>query len=564
MANLNRDVAELLTDWAFYAELAGENPFKVRALTAGAWAIQGSTENLADLAREKRLSEISGIGKGLAAGITEFINTGKILEFENLRARFPSGLLEIREVRGLGPKKIAALYSSLGIASLGELEYACRENRLLELKGFGVKTQTAILKQLEEQKVRRGKLLLPQARALAEEWQAALAEASGVRRVEITGDVRRALETADSIDFVVAANPTPDLDHSLESILGTRSESLPQGPREYIHESGVRARVYLLPPEDAAAFTLALLKSSASAEFLASLGASLPQAATEKELFQKLNLPFFPLEVRELAVDTTKNALQATAAAELERLVEAQDIRGIFHAHTNASDGSHSLEEMVEACQKAGLSYLGISEHSESAGYAGGLDAQKILKQRTEVAKLNAKLTGFRIFHGIESDIRKNGDLDYPVEVLRDFDFVIASLHGGLSQPGPEITDRVCRALENPFTTWLGHPTGRLLLGRAGADLDMEKVITTAKTNGKSFELNANPYRLDLDWRWFPRLRAENLSLGIFPDAHSCEGIADFHYGITMARKGGMRKRDIVNTKNLVEISQWLADQRRA
>lgn len=554
----NAEIAAVFAEIAFFSELADANPFKIRALQNGARAIEETGEDVATLARENRLGEIAGVGKGLAAAIKEFLNTGKVAELEALRREFPPGLLELKSVPGLGPKRIKKLYDELGIASLTELEYALNENRLVELKGFGEKMQKKFQAALADLKASRGRILLPRALEAGEAVLAALAKVSGVKRAEETGELRRRLETVGSLDFVLETGAEAPKPKTIASALAkleiTPTDSDAADPElcfTGVNADGIAVRVFAAP---AAKFAALEIELTGSSEFLAALNEKNGATAkfkTEAEYFAAHDLPWIPPEARE--------GDPREIARNIASLVEEKDIRGIFHAHTTASDGTATLAEMAARCQELGFEYLGVSDHSQSAGYAGGLKADAILRQREEVERLNAKFTGFRIFHGIESDIKNDGALDYPEKVLKEFDFVIASLHGGFQMPRAEMTERVCTALANPFTTWLGHATARLLLGRRGVDLDMDAVLAAAAKHRKSIELNANPYRLDLDWRHLRQARQKKIPIGIFPDAHSTGGIADFRWGVIMARKGGLTKADVVNTKPLKEMEAWLA-----
>jgi DNA polymerase (family 10) len=459
------------------------------------------------------LAKTQGIGKGSLAVIEEVLKTGKLKELDELNEKYPASLFELTTIRGLGPKKIKVLFKDLGISSVAELEYACQENRLIELKGFGEKTQKMILDRIAEMKFNSGKVLLPTALEEAEAVEEQLEKNKNVKEFYRVGALARLLEVQEKLEYLVVGKVDA----------GKIKASI---PIEF-HEC----------------------KPGAVAEEKFRLTAS--------EGFKKRwkgKTPELPSELLDDAFDFSEK--------EKIDLVDTKQIRGIFHAHTTASDGANSLEEMVEGCIERGLEYFGVSDHSKSAFYARGLEDKRIDEQRKEIDKVREKFPNFTIFHGIESDILADGSLDYPDKVLKKFDFVIASVHGGMRMNREQMTARLVKALENPYTTWIGHLSGRLLLGRPGYDFDWEKLVRAAEKSGAGFELNANPYRLDVDWRLLPDLRRHKIPLGIFPDAHSVNGIDDLKYGVMMARKGGMSAKQISNTMNAKEMSAWLSTRK--
>lgn len=503
MAELNQELAGILEQMAFLAELKDENPFKVRALANAAGIIGELPTPLPDLIASGEIKKIPGVGKGTQAIVAEFVSKGTVSEFEELKKGFPEGLLELREVRGLGPKKIKALYQDLNIASLAELEYACQENRLLDLKGFGEKTQASILKNIKALQGYKGKVILPVALAEAEELKETLEKGKGISRAEITGAVRRHDEIVAELELLVCGK-------GAEAVLEKEGFAKGDGAFTKTTERGLRAKVHVAP---------------------------------EKE---------FESRWKETSGDLPSG----------KDLIEEKDIRGVFHLHTTWSDGKNTLEEMVAAAQELGYEYLGVSDHSQTAFYAQGLDEKRVLQQKEEIAKVQKKFPKVRIFHGIESDILADGSLDYPKVFLKNFDFVIASVHGQMKMKREEMTKRLCKALENPATTWLGHLTGRILLGREPYDFDLDQVLGCAAANGKSIELNANPYRLDIDWRLLPKAVKMGVGVGIHPDAHSVGGLSDTKYGVWMARKAGLTAAQVLNTKSAREMEAWLAERK--
>lgn len=536
----NDSFAQILADMAFFAEMRDENPFKVRALANAASIFEENTTPLPELIASGEIKKMPGVGKGTQALALEFAETGAVKEFEKLKEGFPPGLLEIREVRGLGPKKIKVLYDQLQIGSLAELQYACEENRLVDLKGFGEKTQASVLKNLQLIRANQGKVILPVGLQEAEEIQESLSNLNGAERVELTGELRRHNDVISSLDFLIEGK-----EKSLQAGLEKLGFADAKGTWNKTTERGIAARVWIT---DSDHFGTRLLETTGPAEYLAQFGA-IPAAASEEDIFSKKKMPFLPAESRDLG-RAPKN------------LIEEKDIRGVFHLHTDWSDGKDSLETMAEAAVKLGYEYLGLSDHSQTAFYAHGLDEKRVIQQKKEIEKVQEKFPSLRIFHGIESDILADGSLDYPAAFLKNFDFVVASVHGQMKMPREGMTKRLCRALENPATTWMGHWTGRLLLGREGFDFDMEKVLACAAKHGKSIELNANPYRLDIDWRLLPQVVKLGIPIGIHPDAHSAHGLEDTRYGVWMARKAGLTASQITNTKTRKEMESWLAERK--
>ncbi len=536
----NQELAAVLEKMAFLAELKDENPFKVRALSNAAGIIGELPKPLEEVVASGEIKKIPGIGKGTQAIVAEFLGSGKVTEFEELQKGLPEGVLELREVRGLGPKKIKSLYTELGVGSLAELEYACLENRLLDLKGFGEKTQASVLKNIKALQGYKGKVILPvalqEAEALIAEWS----DLPGVSRAELTGDLRRHSEVVPQLDLLLAGK-----EKEITSALLKQGFQEKAGALEKLSEHGLKVRAHLATPAN---FGSRWVETTGPGEFVAKLG-ELGAFSSEEEAFASAKKKILPPECRDLG--------QAPAG-----LIEEGDIKGVFHLHTTWSDGKNTLEEMADAAVKLGLEYLGVSDHSQTAFYAHGLDEKRVMEQKKEIEKVQKKHPNLRIFHGIESDILSDGSLDYPASFLKNFDFVIASVHGQMRMSRQDMTRRICRALENPATTWLGHWTGRILLGREAYDFDLDEVLKCAADNGKAIELNANPYRLDIDWRLLPEAVKLGIGIGIFPDAHSAGGLADTKYGVWMARKAGLKAADVLNTKTRSEMEKWLQEKR--
>ncbi|MCO5142566.1 MAG: PHP domain-containing protein [Oligoflexia bacterium] len=534
------EFSNILRELAFLSELKSENPFKIKALQNSARVLEDEESDLPELFETGEIKNISGVGKGTIALAKEFLEHQQIQEHEALKKEFPETIFELLEVPGLGPKKAKTLYSELSIGSLTELEYACRENRLLELKGFGEKTQQNILKEIKDILMNRGKVILPIALFESEEWLEKLSSLPDCKKVLLSGDLRRKLEVIDCIYFLIEG------DEKKISLL-LKNLGFSKKDDEYLSstQSGLPIKVKISESKN---FAKDLFVSTGPKEYVEE---HLAKTNTFSLGDNNLEVSFPIPELRDLNL-----------SIEEKNLVSEKDIRGIFHMHTKYSDGKNTIEEMVQAAQNLGMEYIGISEHSASAFYANGLKKDRILEQRKEIEKIQKKYPDLRIFHGIESDILVDGSLDYPDSILKEFDFVIASIHGQMKMDSKLMTERIIKAVENPYTTWLGHWTGRILLGRNSFNFDYEKVISSMKNNGVEIELNANPYRLDVDWKIIPEFKKAKIKVGIFPDAHSTEGLVDFRYGVWMARKSGLSSSDIRNTLSADEMSSWLLNRK--
>jgi DNA polymerase (family 10) len=532
---------ELLHEIQRLMELKGENPFKIRAFEKAAQNLSGR-EDLTERAQHGTLTELPGIGKAIAEIVTEHVLQGSSKVRDELAQSLPPGLVELTQVPGLGPKKALLLIQELGIQSLGELEYACKENRLLNLRGFGPKMQQKILEGIAFQNQHQGFQRLSDAFPVAEEFLQFFQKESGGIRISETGALRRRLETLQELEFLIELRDGIDAKPIAEQILShfskTRFGLLP-------------VRFYFSPQKS---FGYELAKTTGTAEHWEALGnPGLFEATTEEEFFKWIGLPWIPPETRE-----TGEEVSLARSGYLSHLLPWDGLRGVFHNHTTRSDGTDTLEEMVKAARKQGYDYIGISDHSQSAFYAQGLKTDLLLEQEKEVRLIQEKYPDIRIFWGIESDILADGSLDYESEVLKKFDFVIASVHSRFKMDKKDMTARILKAIRNPCTRFLGHPTGRLLLGRKGYDLDMEAVLDEAAQCGVAVELNSNPARLDIDWRWGPEMRKKNVFISVNPDAHETAGLQDTRYGIAMARKAMISTDRVVNSRSTREVEQWL------
>ena len=570
----NKDVAQILNEIALLLELSGENLFKIKAYAEGARIIEAQGSPVSELVRSGTLSQIKGIGKTLSLQITQLIQDGTIPLLQELKATFPEGVREMLRVPGLGPKKVKELFEKLGIKSIGELEYACHENRLLTLPGFGPKSQEKILQGIEQFKRFQGRFLFGGVYPLASEILEQINKHPKTLRGSLAGSLRRRMETVKDMDLVAeSAHPEDVMDFFTSLPMVDQILSKGSTKSSVLLDSGVQADLRVVGPKQ---FPYALhhftgskehhtvLRARAKAlgyklnEYGVFKGEELIPCKKEEDIYRTLNLDPIPPELRE-----DRGEIEAAENHTLPVLVEDKDIRGAFHFHTHFSDGTPTLSQWVQTADQAGLKYLGISDHSQSAAYAGGLKTDQLEKQRAEIASLNQKQKKVHLFWGIESDILPDGSLDYSDEELARFDFVIASIHSRFNMSETEMTRRIIRAIENPHTTILGHPTGRLLLARDPYPVDMNQVLQAAARCGVLIELNANPHRLDLDWRLMKTARELGLKIAINPDAHHLDGLEDISYGVGIARKGWLSKEDVFNCLDSEQVQSYLSNLRK-
>jgi DNA polymerase (family 10) len=577
---MTKSVTDYLEEIRSLMELKGENPFKVRAFEKAAITIEalGPSEDLAERARAGTLTEIPGIGKGISQVLTEYLIEGKTTARDELLASLPEGLLELTRVPGLGPKKAMVLIEELDLKSVSELAYACRENRLLKLKGFGDKAQAKILEGAEFLLANGGQMRLSDAFPLAERLLPTLSRAAndgrhpaaGALRVSETGALRRRLETLSELDFLVETLPGEKTTKALEEKLRLAiaeefaGGGLPLPVRFFFAESS-RYGTELARTTGTKASWTALRQEKdgdagglrpGSAPNLSATGEKDLEsvvAADEEKFFAAIDLPWIPPEMRE-----TGEEVALARSGKLDQIVSWNGLRGCFHNHTTRSDGVATLEQMVVGAKARGMQYIGISDHSKSAFYAQGLTEAGLAEQERELRAVQEKHPDIRIFWGIESDILADGSLDYDDEVLARFDFVIASVHSRFQMDRTTMTERVLQAVRNPRTTMLGHLTGRLLLGRKEYALEIERVIRECVKYGVAIEINAHPARLDIDWRWGADLRREGCFVSVNPDAHEVDGLDDIRYGLCVARKALLPSDLVVNTRDTAGVEAWL------
>ena len=569
-----KSISGILEDIGMLLEIKGENPFKTRAYYNAAKTLS-AIPNLDELIREKRLREIKGIGEALSKKIEEYNQTGKMEYYEELTKEVPESLLELMGIPNLGPKKIKVLHNELGITNIGELEYACRENRLVHLAGFGEKTQEKVMKGIEFFKRHKGEFLFGDIYPEAEGVRKRLASLVPPEWTEVCGSLRRCKEIVRDMDILVAADDHEKVTSFFVSMPEVTEVIATGDTKTSVRlQSGIEADLRVVTRD---AFPYALMYFTGSKEHNVRLrgiakkkgwklneyglfeGGSLIRCRNEEEIYSALGLAYVSPELRE---DTGE--VEAAEAGTLPLLVTLQDMKGTFHVHTDFSDGADPLERMAGAAQEMGYAYVGISDHSKSAYYAGGLKPDAIREQWDMIDRLNAKNPSFHIFKGIESDIQADGSLDYDEEILKDFDFVIASIHSGFTMKRADMEKRIIKAMENPYTTMVGHPTGRLLLSRDGYEVDMTTLIDAAAEHHVIMELNASPYRLDIDWRCLKYAREKGVMISINPDAHATPGLGDVFYGVGIARKGWQESKDVLNTRGVNDIKDTFKKLRDA
>ena len=574
-----KQVALILDEMGTLFELKGENPFKCRAFHNASRVVEALTGDLHELVASGGIREVKGIGEHLAVVISDLVGKGDSKEYEDLKASLPRGLLQMVRIQGLGPKRIKILYDKLKIKSVEDLKKACEDHRLAKLEGFGEKTEENILKGIELLTKVSDKHLYPQAKESADVMLAAIKALKEVMRCEVAGSLRRKKEVIGDIDIVASAEgkhrkkifdvyvSRPEVQDVIARG-DTKSSVLLKsgincdlrivqdaeypfalnyftGSKEHNVELRSRARKYGLSLNE---YGFTRIEGDAGKKVR-----PIPRCKDEGEIYATLDLSYVPPELRE-----NMGEIAAAEKGRLPKLIEERDLRGTFHCHTNYSDGANTIEEMAEAARKLGWSYLGIADHSKVAAYAGGLSEARARQQLKEIDKVNGRLKGIHLFKGSEVDILPDGSLDYSDKVLAAFDYVVVAIHSKFKMTEEEATKRGIKALKNKHVTLLGHPTGRLLLGREGYPIKMIEVIDAASDFGKGIEINAHPLRLDLDWRLLKYAKEKKVPIFINPDAHNTDGLKDVFYGVGIARKGWLEAKDVVNTWELKKVEKFL------
>lgn len=547
----NHDIAAHFSLLAKLTEIHGGNAFKAKSYANTAFAIDKLPQEITDLPEEV-LHKTPGIGQSAAEKIKELLEEGQMQALTELLAETPAGILEMLKIKGLGPKKIAVIWKELGVETIGELEYACNENRLATLKGFGAKTQETLCRQLAFYRQSQGWQLWSHAEPLANTLLAQLKKQFPKHQFALTGAIRRQVEIVEFIEILCRLEQD-NLMRGYQALEGVTFETTPVSQLT-VRIPGQPALKFHFA--DAAQFHRRLFLTTGSPAFMDAFMEKyfLPETPeSEADIFSENNLDFIAPALRE-----TAGILQQAACKQLPLLIQRKDIRGIIHSHSTYSDGANTLSEMARGAMDQGFEYLVISDHSQAAFYAGGLTPQRILEQHQEIDALNQQLAPFKIFKSIEADILGDGSLDYNSEVLHSMDLVIASVHSNLNMDLERAMDRILAAVRNPYTTILGHMTGRLLLSREGYPLDHKKVIDACAAHDVAIEINANPRRLDIDWRWVAYALEKGVLLSINPDAHSVAGFSDIYYGVLTGQKGGLTAQENLSSFSLAEFESFL------
>lgn len=578
----NQDVAAKLREVYNLMQLAGENRFRAIAFDRAAQTIEGLNDEVTKHIEQGTLTDIKGIGKSIAEDIRQFTETRTMPVLEDLKQRVPKGLIEWLNISGLGPKNIVKIHKQLGITEIAELKEACQSGAVADLPGLGKKSAEKIIKSIEYLEKFGERARLDQALEIAEPIFNFVNNLDGVKQCDIAGSLRRSRETIGDIDLIVAADPA-DAESIFDAFVGHDLvvEVLGRGDTKSSirTENGRQVDLRIVKPKE---YPAALMYFTGSKEHNIVLrqrarerGMALNeyglfklsdeketdfnqpvQTGSEEDIYKKLDLNFVIPEHRE-----DRGEFDFYTEHEKMELVSESDIKGVIHAHSTWSDGKYTIRQMAEACIQKGYTYLGLSDHSKTAAYAGGLSIDDLKRQWEEIDKLNDEFQhegkDFRIFKSMESDILGDGSLDYPDEILEGFDFVIASVHSALNLPLEKMMARFEAAIKNPFTRIVGHPTNRLLLKREESKLDMNRLIELAAETGTVIEINASPWRLDLDWRWGNKAKETGLITSINPDAHSTDGIDDIRYGVMIARKAKFSPDRVLNTKTAEEFAKW-------
>jgi len=554
----NYQIADSFSMLAKLLDIHGENSFKSKSYSSAAFTIEKLTTPLSEIPAEK-IPNIKGIGSSSAQKIIELLQTGNLKSLDEIILNTPPGVVEMLNIKGIGAKKINTIWKEMEIESIGELLYACKENRLKLFKGFGEKTQQNVIESIEFYLRSKGSFLYSQVVPVALLTQNFLEKIFVGKRLEISGDFKRQMEIINELEFVMEASET-DIENALQKVEGFELIQKENNCFLFNISAGIKVKIHAASTDE---FMNTLIRTSSSSEFMIALNNEYPQlaaqnASTETDYFSSAGIQMIVSALRETSaiLDKAKNKT-------IPELIQPADVRGIIHCHSNWSDGSNTVEEMANAAISRGLEYLVISDHSKSAFYAQGLHEEKIREQHLYIDELNKKLYPFKIFKSIESDILNDGSLDYTNNVLATFDLVIASVHSNLKMNQEKAMMRLLKAIANPYTTILGHMTGRLLLSRPGYPLDHDVIIDACAANNVVIELNAHPSRLDIDWRFIQKAIEKNVLISIDPDSHHTEGLDDINFGVMVAQKGMLTKENNLSSYNLEAFEQFIAQRKK-
>jgi DNA polymerase (family X) len=549
----NKEIAHQFSLLSKLMDIHDENTFKAKTYSVVTYKITQLTVELQTLSEES-ISKINGIGEAIAQKIIEILSTGKMKILEDLILKTPEGIFEMLKIKGLGPKKISLIWKEMGIENIGELLYACNENRLLLYKGFGKKTQDNVIESIEFYLRQQGSFLFAQVEQLSSNLEKFLQKLFPSEKIKLTGDIARHTETVDMLEYVIPFSEKiiikklelldefEFLENDNESIL-------------YKYNGGIKVKLY---PTDEIHFVKKVFETTGSADFITAFekdfqNINFQKATNDTDIFKQAAIQYIPAFLRE------HNSIIAVAADnKIPEVIQPDDIKGIIHCHSNWSDGINTIEQLAVACMKSGKEYLVISDHSKAANYAHGLSEEQIIEQHQVIDELNKKLHPFKVFKSIESDILSDGNLDYSDSFLSTFDLIIASVHSNLKMNEQKAMTRLLKAIENPFTTILGHMTGRLLLSRKGYSVDYKKIIDACAENKVVIEINAHPRRLDMRWQWIEYALSKNVLLSIDPDAHSIGEFQNTRYGVLVAQKGMVTAKNNLSSFSLKEFEDYL------
>lgn len=554
----NKEIAHRFSLLSKLMDIHGENNFKAKTYSVVAYKISQLTDDLQTFS-EKEISKINGIGEAIAKKIMEILSTGTMKILEDLILKTPEGVFEMLKIKGLGPKKISMIWKEMGIENIGELLYACNENRLLLYKGFGKKTQDNAIESIEFYLRQQGSFLFAQIEQLATDLEFFLQKLFLSKKIKLTGDIARHAETADMLEYVAPLS---------EKIIIKKLEPLNEFAfleKEddhilYKYNDGIKVKIY---PTNELDLVKSVFETTGSAEFVAAFEKdyshiNFQKVTDDTDVFKQAGIQYIPPFLRE-----NTSIIAIAAAKKIPELIKPNDIKGIIHCHSNWSDGISTIEQLALACIKSGKEYLIISDHSKAANYAQGLNEEQIKAQHQLIDELNEKLYPFKIFKSIESDILSDGNLDYSDSVLSTFDLIIASVHSNLKMNEEKAMIRLLKAIENPYTTILGHMTGRLLLSRKGYSVDYKNIIDACAINKVVIEINAHPRRLDMRWQWIEYALSKNVLLSIDPDAHSISEFENTRYGVLVAQKGIVTPKNNLSSFSLKEFENYLIANRK-
>lgn len=550
----NYAIADQLSLLSKLMDIHGENAFKSKSYSSAAFSLEKLPQQVATLSPDK-IFKIKGIGESVGGKIIEIIETGELQQLKEYLAKTPPGVLEMMNIKGLGPKKINVLWKEMSIDTIEELKKACEENRVAGKKGFGEKTQQNILESIRFQQQNSGKYLYAKIESFAEAFTEKLKEKFTDYKFELTGSYRRQLEIIDSLDWVTTA-PAAELETYLTGIdmqlVANRDNML-----IVTAENTLLLRFY---STSLSGFYSTLFRTSSGEEFLEAWKEDLDNQhfTSEEDIFKNAGINYIPSFLRE-----QKEVIKKAGTYNFNNLVQTSDIKGLIHSHSNWSDGAYTLDEMAQELISLGFEYLVISDHSKAAYYANGLSEQRIREQHRYIDELNKKLAPFKIFKSIECDILNDGTLDYENKILSTFDLVITSVHSNLDMDEEKAMKRLLGAITNPYTTIMGHMTGRLLLRRKGFPVDHKTIIDACAEHKVAIEINANPNRLDMDWRWIDYALSKNVLLSINPDAHTTEEFHNIRYGVLVAQKGGLTKQKNLSSFSLNEFETFLSERKK-